>query len=74
MRPARTDRRAASGLALMTLLGTLALAGCSAEQDELREWMEQQRREVKPSVTPLEAPKQFHQSWFNGFLDPRKMN
>jgi type IV pilus assembly protein PilP len=35
------------------------LAGCSANEDELRAWMEQQQREVKPSVTPLEAPKQF---------------
>jgi type IV pilus assembly protein PilP len=35
------------------------LAACSANQDELRDWMDQQRREVKPNVTPLEAPKQF---------------
>ena len=68
MRPARTDRRAASGLALMTLLGTLALAGCSAEHEELQQWMEQQRREVKPSVTPLEAPKQFHPEPYSSAL------
>jgi type IV pilus assembly protein PilP len=36
-----------------------ALAGCSAEHDELRQWMEQQRREVKPNVTPLTPPKKF---------------
>ena len=42
------------------LAATLALlGGCGAEHDELRDWMEQQRREVKPNVTPLQAPKKF---------------
>ncbi|MFM8898805.1 MAG: pilus assembly protein PilP [Burkholderiales bacterium] len=40
-------------------LTLLSFAGCSGGQDELQEWMEQQRREVKPSVTPLSAPKKF---------------
>ena len=35
------------------------LSGCAADQDELNQWMEQQRREVKPSVEPLSAPKKF---------------
>ena len=35
------------------------LAGCSAEHEELQQWMEQQRREVKPSVPPLQPPKKF---------------
>jgi type IV pilus assembly protein PilP len=35
------------------------LAGCSPEHDELRQWMEQQRREVKPNVAPLTPPKKF---------------
>ena len=47
-------RRAAP--ALLTLL---ALAACSPDHDELRAWMEQQRREVKPNVTPLQPPKKF---------------
>jgi type IV pilus assembly protein PilP len=42
------------------LVGALVvLAGCGAEQEELTQWMEQQRREVKPSVTPLTPPKKF---------------
>lgn len=42
------------------LLTALALlAGCGAENDELRAWMEQQRREVKPNITPLQPPKKF---------------
>ncbi len=41
------------------LLWTVALAGCGAELDELQQWMEQQRREVRPNVPPLQAPKKF---------------
>lgn len=44
---------------LMSLATLLALAGCSGDQDELRQWMEQQRKEAKPSVTPLLPPKKF---------------
>ncbi len=40
-------------------LSVVLLAACSAEHDELRQWMEQQRREIKPNVTPLQAPKKF---------------
>lgn len=44
---------------------TLTLSACSNEQDELRQWMEQQRREIKPSVTPLQAPKKFDPQPYN---------
>lgn len=47
-------RRAAALLAC-----ALLLAACSGDQDELRSWMDQQRREVKPSVKPLQPPKKF---------------
>ena len=42
-------------------MGVLAFAvvGCGGEQQELTQWMEQQRREVKPSVEPLSPPKKF---------------
>jgi len=43
--------------ALAALL--LILAACSADHDELQQWMDQQRREAKPSVSPLQAPKKF---------------
>ena len=42
-----------------TLLAAALLAGCSAEHEELGEWMERERREVKPKVPPLQAPKRF---------------
>jgi len=35
------------------------LAGCAGDQDELQQWMEQQKREVKPNVEPLSPPKKF---------------
>jgi type IV pilus assembly protein PilP len=51
---------AKSGLVLpTTLLLCAMLAGCAAEGEELQEWLEQQRREVKPSVQSLAAPKRF---------------
>ena len=44
-------------LICVTLLA--ALGGCSSDIDELQQWMEQQRREAKPSVAPLLPPKKF---------------
>ena len=41
------------------VLAAALLAGCSAENEELRVWMERERREVKPKVPPLQAPKKF---------------
>jgi len=37
----------------------MLLTGCGSPQDELQQWMEQQRREVKPNVTPLSPPRKF---------------
>lgn len=38
---------------------TTLLAGCSPDHEELRAWMEQQRREAKPNVKALQPPKKF---------------
>jgi type IV pilus assembly protein PilP len=48
-------------LRLVAALGVVAfwLTACGGEQEELTQWMEQQRREVKPSVEPLSPPKKF---------------
>ena len=46
-------------LAAMVLL---AVAGCSPNTEELQEWMEQQRRDVKPNVTPLQPPRKFNRN------------
>jgi type IV pilus assembly protein PilP len=40
-------------------LALCALAACSAEHEELQQWMDQQRREAKPNVPPLQPPKKF---------------
>lgn len=53
----RTNVRLGAALIGAGLL--LGLAGCSGEQEELQQWMDQQRREVKPNVTPLSPPKKF---------------
>ena len=44
--------------ALIVGCGAL-LSGCAGDQDELTQWMEQQKREVKPNVEPLSPPKKF---------------
>ena len=51
--------RATTRAALVLVAAGTLLAGCSPDQDELRAWMEQQRREAKPNVKPLTAPKKF---------------
>ena len=48
-----------AGLSSIALLGALLLGACSAENEELQQWMDQQRREVKPNITPLQPPKKF---------------
>jgi type IV pilus assembly protein PilP len=47
-------------LSAALLLTAFALVGCGGEQEELTQWMEQQRREVKPNVVPLSPPKKFN--------------
>ena len=45
---------------LAVSMGVLLLAACSAEQQEPAQWMEQQRKEVKPNVQPILPPKKFN--------------
>ena len=47
-----------SGVAVAVAL--LLLAACSAEQQELAQWMDQQRKEVKPNVQVILPPKKFN--------------
>lgn len=44
---------------LALCLMVLTLAGCSNDENELRQWMEQERKDAKPTVTPLLPPKKF---------------
>jgi len=50
----------ATGIRWVALASLAALlVGCGADTDELQGWMDQQRREVKPNITPLIPPKKF---------------
>jgi type IV pilus assembly protein PilP len=50
-----TYRRAGASAALIAVL-----AGCSASgQEELQQWMAEQRNQTKPQVQPIPAPKKF---------------
>ncbi len=60
MRPMRLSRQPSRRLWAIGIVATALAAGCGAEHEELQQWMEQQKREVKPSVTPLAAPKKFN--------------
>jgi len=48
-----------AGLFAAAAAAALSLQGCAGDQDELQQWMEQQRREAKPSVVPISPPKKF---------------
>jgi len=43
----------------LAVLSAVTLGACGADLDELQQWMDQQRREVKPNVAALQAPKKF---------------
>lgn len=47
------------------LVCTAMLSGCTSDQEELGAWMDQQRREVKPSIQPLLPPKKFDPQPYN---------
>jgi type IV pilus assembly protein PilP len=52
--------------------GALASVGCTPGQEELQEWMTQQRREVQPTVQPIAPPKRFEPQAYlaAGSVDP----
>jgi len=53
--------QSARGLSAALLVAcTALLSACAADQDELQQWMEQEKREAKPNVEPLSAPKKFN--------------
>jgi type IV pilus assembly protein PilP len=43
----------------LILLTVGIVSGCGGDQQELSQWIDQQKREVKPSVQPLSPPKKF---------------
>lgn len=46
--------------ASLIMLCTLSMWGCSSSgEDELRQWMANERAQAKPRITPISEPKQF---------------
>lgn len=61
------------GYALMAVVVVSALAGCGASsEDELRQWMAEQKGQTRPRVTPIPEPKQFKPEPYAqaGVVDP----
>jgi type IV pilus assembly protein PilP len=59
--------------ALGTLAAIVALSGCGQSgQDELQEWMNDQRAQTKPKVQPIPEPKKFAPQPYTqeGVIDP----
>jgi type IV pilus assembly protein PilP len=50
---------AKASLLAAAAVAVMLMQGCAADQDELQQWMEQQRRDVQPSVEALSPPKKF---------------
>jgi type IV pilus assembly protein PilP len=44
---------------ILCAAGAMLLSGCGGDIEELKQWMDQQRKEVKPTVPPLLPPKKF---------------
>jgi type IV pilus assembly protein PilP len=45
---------------LFVLAGVLTLAGCgSSSEDELRQWMAEQKSQTRPRIAPISEPKNF---------------
>ena len=55
-----TGQASASGRRLALALSVLLVAGCSdTDVKQVKDWMEQTKRDTRVSVTPLSAPKAF---------------
>lgn len=60
-------------LILMLGLSAALLSACAdSEQDELRQWMAEQKAQAKPKITPISEPKQFQPQLYtaDGGVDP----
>jgi type IV pilus assembly protein PilP len=57
---------------LLSALFVMGLTACDREQSELQSWMDQERKNVSPSVAKVERPKDFEPYRYeaSGQLDP----
>jgi type IV pilus assembly protein PilP len=52
------------------LAAALTLAGCTGENQEIQDWMNQQAKEVKPDVQPISPPRKFEPEPYAGSVGP----
>lgn len=50
----------------LILLAVSLLSACGSDNEELQTWMDQQRKETKPSVQPIVPPKKFVPQAYEG--------
>lgn len=55
----RTRRLKGSVLVALVWTGVTLLSGCSDSHEELQAWMDEQRRDARPQVSPLVPPRKF---------------
>jgi type IV pilus assembly protein PilP len=48
-----------TSLLLAAVVASSLLAACDAEQEEIHQWMQEQRASIKPQVQPIPEPKRF---------------
>jgi type IV pilus assembly protein PilP len=48
-----------TSLLLAAVVASSLLAACDAEQEEVQQWMQEQRASIKPQVQPIPEPKRF---------------
>jgi type IV pilus assembly protein PilP len=54
------------GSFILICSGAMVLAGCGAsKEDDIRQWMVEERNQTRPRVAPLPAPKQFIPESYN---------
>jgi type IV pilus assembly protein PilP len=52
---------------LLTLVAAAALSACgTSDEEEIRQWMAQERAQAKPRVQPIPEPKQFQPQVYTG--------
>jgi type IV pilus assembly protein PilP len=53
-------RKLSLAIAVLAVLSVLALSGCgSSDQEELQQWITEQRNQTRPKVEPIAEPKKF---------------
>ncbi len=64
-----------TGRIIWTLVSLLALGACSGSgEEELQQWMVEQRNQTKPKITPIPEPKKFLPQTYRVSIGPEPFN